>query len=298
MKILIPKRVTDSILTSSTVPEDDYPVFNPATTYSEGQRVIRTQTHKIYESIVNSNTGNTPETNPTKWLDLGSTNRWKMFDQRISAQTTATETFTVQLEPGPIQSLAFINMDANEVHVKLTDPDYGVLFEQTFDLRSKDAPSTWWYFWFQPWVYRDSLFIDGIPTSPDGTLEITLTGGETDEVKLGALVLGNLKTYAENVHTGATVEIEDYSRREVDQWGNIDLVQGNWAKTARWEVLVPKSQLDEMQRTIASIRATPAVIVGSKAFDATIIYGIVRDFAQIIDYPEHFMCRMEALSLV
>jgi hypothetical protein len=52
------------------------------TTYADGDRVIvTTGYHKIYESQQAANTGNDPTTDDgTWWLEVSSTNRWKMFD--------------------------------------------------------------------------------------------------------------------------------------------------------------------------------------------------------------------------
>ena len=73
MKIIAPFELTGAVLTSSTVPENDYAEWAAGTAYTAGQKVIRLTTHKIYEALA-STTGDTPETSPTKWLDLGATN--------------------------------------------------------------------------------------------------------------------------------------------------------------------------------------------------------------------------------
>ena len=59
LKVIPPVTITDSILLSSSVPETDYAAWNSGTTYSIGNRVILTSTHKIYESLQNSNLNKT-----------------------------------------------------------------------------------------------------------------------------------------------------------------------------------------------------------------------------------------------
>lgn len=51
MKIVVPYKVTPSSLISSSVPENDYPVYSNATSYTLGQFVIDTNLHHIYQSL-------------------------------------------------------------------------------------------------------------------------------------------------------------------------------------------------------------------------------------------------------
>ncbi len=51
MKIIRPITITDAMLIDSNVPENDYPAYNPATTYVGGDRVIIAAQHKVYESL-------------------------------------------------------------------------------------------------------------------------------------------------------------------------------------------------------------------------------------------------------
>lgn len=298
MKILTPMHITNTEFVSSTLPENDYPVWAAGTSYALAARVIRVETHSIYESLEAANTGNTPETSPTKWRRVSATNRWAMFDLRnLSRQSVADETLTVALKPGIINSVSLINLSASEVQISLTDPDYGVLFDETYSLRDTTGVTSWWAFFFQRKSFRDSLFVPNIPTSLNGTLQITLNWSAGIQVGLGALLVGRLHDYAYAVHAGATVSIEDYSRREINQWGDLELTERNWARRAAWEVLVENKYLDDMQRVVASLRGTPALFVGSDKFDSTLVYGLCREFDQVISYPKHFMCRMNLLGL-
>ena len=59
MKLIRPVTVTNSILTSSNVPETDYTAWSGATAYTQGVRCILVSTHKIYECLV-ANTNFSP----------------------------------------------------------------------------------------------------------------------------------------------------------------------------------------------------------------------------------------------
>ena len=124
MKLIRPVTVTNSILTSSNVPETDYTAWSGATAYTQGVRCILVSTHKIYECLV-ANTNFSPDVNLTgatpKWLEIGSTNKWKMFDAGWGSQTSISTPLTFVLAPADIiNSLALFNVSATSISVNVT----------------------------------------------------------------------------------------------------------------------------------------------------------------------------------
>ena len=83
MRVIKSIKTTDAILTSSNIPEDEYPAWVSAASYTALNKVI--YNHKIYEAIL-THTGKTttPDLDQLNWLDLGATNRYRMFDNIIS----------------------------------------------------------------------------------------------------------------------------------------------------------------------------------------------------------------------
>ncbi|WP_414903488.1 hypothetical protein ACMT1E_05335 [Sphingomonas flavalba] len=119
MKLIRPTTITDAMLTSSTIPENDHPAWATGTAYVTGNRVILTSTHRRYEALTAS-TGVNPTSDPTKWLDLGPTNRWAMFDDRVGTAATRTGSLEVVLAPGAIDAVALIDTDAESATVTLS----------------------------------------------------------------------------------------------------------------------------------------------------------------------------------
>src|SRR3990167_4224815 len=62
-----------------------------------GTHTATISSHKIYESLQTGNVGNTPHKSPTFWLDLGNTNRWKMFDLSLTSKTINADSIYVTL---------------------------------------------------------------------------------------------------------------------------------------------------------------------------------------------------------
>ena len=47
MQFITPVQITDAMLVASSIPEADYAAWNAATSYAEGDRVIRASTHRV-----------------------------------------------------------------------------------------------------------------------------------------------------------------------------------------------------------------------------------------------------------
>ncbi len=121
---IVPIEFTDTDLLSSSVTEDDYAVWNSGTTYALGARVIRTtsDTHKIYESLQASNLNKTPESQPTWWIEVSATNRWKCLDGSLFQGTETTGTLKYYFaSPDPITAVALHDVRGGDVFVGLIE---------------------------------------------------------------------------------------------------------------------------------------------------------------------------------
>jgi hypothetical protein len=123
MYVIKPNPINDAALVSSTVPETDHPAWNPATSYTVGDRVIRATTHKVYEAILAGANAGLPENTPARWVAVGSTNRWRMLDSEVGSVTSAPGSLSVVLAPGYATALALLEVDAQSISVTVTSPD-------------------------------------------------------------------------------------------------------------------------------------------------------------------------------
>lgn len=298
MKVLAPISVTDSMLTSSTVTETDHAEWAAGTAYTAGQKVIRLTTHRIYEALT-STTGDTPETSPTKWLDLGATNRWKAFDQKIGTSTTATGSIQWVFEPGQtLWSIGLLELVAESVRVQVSDAIDGVVYDRTQRLTGDMSSADWFTYFFEPVRRKSFALFDDLPSYRNPTITITVSGLAGEEVGCGVCLLGQRHDFADAVRCGASAGIVDYSKKTVDDFGNIQVTERAFSKRASWQFLVANSDIDKMQSTLASLRATPALYVGSDRFDATLVYGFYRDFDINIEYYTHSECTIELEGLI
>jgi len=95
--LLHPVNITPAMLTSTNIAEAEFPQWSNVATYALGDRVLKTSTHRVYESAIAGNTGNDPENLTGQWIDVGPTRRWAMFDQALGTLSYRFDTIEVTL---------------------------------------------------------------------------------------------------------------------------------------------------------------------------------------------------------
>lgn len=294
MKIIRPVTVTDAVLTSSTVAETDYAAWNSGTTYSVGNRVIRTGTHRIYESLQDSNTNHTPEDNLSGddpwWLEVGPTNRWAMFDEKVGTQTVAATSLTVVLAPGRVNSLALLNIDAAQAVVTQVESSV-TIYSKTIDLTAPCAGD--WYSYFYSDIERVSDYVLGdLLPSATGTVQVVLSV-PSGNVKCGGLVVGMLALLG-GTRFGARVGITDYSRKATDAFGNAIVVQRAFSKRNSVSLLIERGSVDAVVRLLSRYRATQVVWIGAdNLYSSLIVFGFFKEFQVDINGPKFSYCTLE-----
>lgn len=292
MKVLTPTPITDALFTSSTAPETDHAAYAAGTTYALGARVIRTGTHRIYESLQNSNTGHTPESSPTWWLDVGPTNRWAMFDAVVGTATELASPLTVVLAPGYANALALLELVGSSVTVSMTSVSGGgTVYSRTVSLDASDISDYYDYF-FSPFVQRSAVVLTDLPPYADGVLTVSITGSGT--VACGLLKVG-LLTDLGITTSGVTAGINDYSVKETDAFGNTVLTERAWSRRLTAKVIVPKANFARVDRKLSDLRATPVVWITSEdeQLSPLVAFGFAKSFNTELAYTWHYLCSLE-----
>lgn len=292
--VLKPFQVTPESMDSS-VPEDDYPAYAAGTTYAEDQRVL--YLHNIYQSLQAGNTGKTPDTEPLWWVLVGPDNRWRVFDRSHTTQTKANQSMWYEIAPGQVvSSVALLNMDGiSSAKIKMTDPDYGVVYERTFEFPRIQGQASWhsWFFGKRK-VRRDFNTID-IPSFPNATIRIELNG--LAEIAIGVILIGEVFSFGEGVKRGMRLGIRDYSRKETDQWGETTLQKRAFSKIRSANILLSNNQLDEVEQFLTDIRAAPVLWIASDRYDAPNVYGWYSSFEILLQYVNHSECSIDIEGL-
>lgn len=299
MKLIRPETVTDTIFQSSDVPEADYSAWLVGTTYALADRVIVTtpNIHKIYESQQGANTGNDPTTDDgTYWLEVSSTNRWKLFNGIVQEQTVQAGGMEYVLQsPTVINSLALINVDCAEVTVTVDDATEGQVYNQTFSLISDSGIQDWYAYFFEPIVRDDRLAILDLP--PYANADITVTFTDTVTAKCGALIIGQFADLGFSQH-GASYSIIDYSTKTTDSQGRVTITDGPYANKLDVDVILDTAVFGTVRNTLADLRTTPCAWIAEENNRNSIVYGYYREFDIILSNPTTSRCSLEIEGLV
>lgn len=299
LKIVRPVSITPEMLISTNVPETDYGEWSSGTSYAVGDRVILAATHKVYQSAIAGNAGNHPTaiTDQPKWLEVGATNRWKPFDKSVSSQVARPSAISYQLRPGQaVTSLGVLNIKGGTtLRVRMIDPTFGSVYDKTYNLASLPQSVGWWEFFFGERRTPTQVLITDLPSYPTADVYIDMTG--TTELAVGVILLGQMRQFTMGVLQGARVGIQDYSRKERNDFGDVVIVERAFARRASFSMLLQSAEVDSFNDFLAEVRATPCLWIGSNKYESTVIYGFYKSFDIVINYANYADSELELEGL-
>lgn len=304
--IVNPIKVTDGMVhvtgtPQTNVPENDHPVWSASTTYALNQRVINTTTHKIYESLQSGNLNKNPLTEQLWWIEVSPTNRWAVFDTSVSTATSQANNITYTLEPGQVvNTIAALNLNnATAINITMYSDVSGsteIVYEKNVDLSALPTGADWWAWFYSARTIPTQDIQTDLPSYGDAVIKFELLGGV--DLSMGVLLLGQQRSFGLGVQLGARVGIQDYSRKETNDFGDTVLVRRAFAKRANFNLLIEKAEVDQFQQFLTDVRATPCLWIGSNEYESTTLFGFYKNFEALISYPEHadFELEIEGLT--
>ena len=295
MKVIAPTTFNAATHLISSNATEAYAAWAVGTTYAKNARVDYL-TH-IYESLVNSNTGNQPDTSPTFWILVGPDNTHAMFDDQVSTATTRTSPLTVVLAPGLCNSLAFFGLVGQTLTVTMTDGVSGpTVYSRTVSLDGTFIYD-WYQYFFEPYVQVAEVVLTDIPPYANARITISLSGSGT--VAVGQCIFGTQHELGDAQY-GASIGIIDYSVKSTDEFGNTTFVQRANSKRMTARLMLHTSQINRVQQVLARLRATPAVwlaVADDTRYAPFSVYGFFKDFNIEVSYPTQSWCSLEIEGL-
>lgn len=283
MKFLVPKPLTDAMLTSSTVAAPDVAVDGAAWVsgdpYALGDFCCRPTTRRVYQCAL-AHTGVTtpPEDDPTRWTDVRPMNRWAMFDSYISTRTQGPSPLTVVLRPGFINAAVVYGAVGSQATLTYKDGPGGTVLRTL--TRSLYEPSTgWWDYLFGTRRARSKLVMRDLPIRPDPELTLTIEG--TGTVGCGLLGFGDLRPLSTvanfGTQLGARAEPITYSYIKTEADGTVKIVRKGSATNLRMSVMLADVDGDAALAAIQSVLDVPVAVIGSDAdrFDGLNGFGLI-----------------------
>jgi len=297
-----PFPVLDVNLTSSNVAETDYPAWSSGTMYSilnERVIVVSADVHSIYENINTAgNINKNPLTEPTFWVFVSTTNRWKMFDNSNTSQTVNEDLIQVELTfTSRPNSVYFGNVEAQTIRLKMTATDgVTVVYDQTFQMYENTGEPASYYAFFTARIRRkQDLFITGLPPLANAKLEAWIVNDGAD-AKCATMVVG----YAEDIGVtllNASVGIRDFSVKRRNDFGDFEVLERAFSKIGEFSVFCDNGEIDRIANVLNGFRARPIVYIGTKLYGCTFIYGFYNDYQLAIQYNEKSLLNIEIEGL-
>lgn len=280
----------------SSVPEDDFPVWDASTTYAADVRVVHS--NQVWQSLRDGNAGKQPADNATWWVLIGPTNLWKAFDLSPSTKTRFSGSAWFEITPGrAVNSVALLEFDGlRSVRVRAIDPAYGTVYDKTTVLWSTPGASGWY-----PWTFGDRRELRNfhaldLPSYRGATIRIDIEAAS--DAGIGVILVGQQQSIGMGVLAGMQMGMRDYSRKEVDQWGEVILKQRGYTRNRRISLKVASSDIDNVDRKLSGMRATPALWIISEKFDRANVYGWFSDYEIVIQYSSDIEISISIEGLV
>lgn len=285
MKLMSPSSIT---LTSSNISDSAYTAWNSATSYSIGNKVYVASTYGEYEARV-ANTNVEPSThvydattNPEgEWIFLGTTNKYKMFDQFLNTQSVKNGKIEVEIVAYGSNGIYLGNLVCNKVTIEVVDNDSLDIIESAYYVMYRDILD-WQDYFYGTWIEdkKDSIFYERTTLSKNISYLITIDNGASD-AKCGICYIGTIKDIGQtkfNVNVGAL----DYSTVAINiSTGATYLSKGNYAKTMSVDIFTPTSQSSAVYKALISARGTPVVFIGG-VYELITVYGYIQKFEEVL----------------
>ena len=280
MIVVVPTLINDARLTSSTIPEPDTgeEVWAPYTS-AIGDERISTVTHIVYRAafVSTDDPVDGVNANPPTWVNVRPTNKHAMFDGTNSTKSEEDTQLIVELTPGFVNnSISGFAIEAvNLINVIVTDPVAGEVYNEDVDMSDNSKIVDWYAYFNEPIVKRTEFILLDLPAYTSATIKLTADGGD---IRFGNLIIGSqLDLGITNV--GSNLNLVDYSRYEVDDFGNTVITPGRTSKLVEFDLTIQEGDSSRIFNTVDSLTGIPSVWVGTTdVADATLVFGYYRDF--------------------
>lgn len=303
MIVVEPFDIIGGLLTSSNIPEPDASVGEvlwSAYSASIGDRRILTSTHLLYECV--NATTDAPDVGAAKavptWVVVGYTNRYRMFDQVNSSQSTRSSPLTVEItSPKGFNSAAIFNATGvTSVRYQVHTAAGTLTYDKTVEAIDNSEVLDYWEYFNLPVVQRYKFFVNDMPKSAGAKLTVTVTGNAS--VSVGTLVIGASLTLGVACY-GTSFDYVNLSRVDENDFGDLTITKRRKYKLLDYNVSVEKSKLDFAVNQISRLVDKPCVWAGTDdTDDATIVYGYYIKYQQNVDAPSYCKSTIQVRELV
>jgi len=280
VSLIVPNTIETADFISSTIAENDYTAWSAATDYGLAARCISTTTHRIYESLlagnlnhdptdINNRTGTVPW-----WLEIGSTNKWALFDGSSSSQSSAADNFTIVVQPSTYDTIYLGGLAYESIHITMQDAIGGsIIYDSGVIYLDASVIDDYWEYFFSPYLpLTDYLFTD----IPYGKIVTVIFQADTENNAVcGILVFGTRQELGQCLF-GAKSKPKTYSYINVDEFGINQIVRRKSVTDISLTAVVDIAKASDSIKAIQTALDVPAVWIGSELlyYEGLRIFGL------------------------
>lgn len=301
MIVVPPITITDGILTSNIPEPDTGEIVWSAGTYNAGDEVIKVSTHRKYRAT--TTTTDDPEAgvlaDPPTWVDIGSTNKFAMFDGVIGSQSVEADSIVVDITAGQlVNAVAGFGLSASTVNITVDDPIEGEVYNQDVQLRDNSAVVDYYEYFFSPIVERTNFVLLDLPPFPSATVTVTIDKAG-DDAKAGELVLGRQINLGVAEY-GTSMKNLDFSIKERDEFGNFTIVRRRTSKLVDFDAYCDTSKVGYVYKELDKLSTVSCVWTGEpdRNDDPTLVYGYYKTMTINISNPSTSAVTVQVEGLV
>ena len=202
-------------LSLTGVTDESHPDYDPNTTYNTGDYVIVPDLKRIYRCVADGTAGVFPPSDPSKWVDYGFVNSYRMLseDDQIGEKTTGIDA-VMEFDFSQCDTFAMLDCEFVSVWVKQIDGDGNTVRDYTIDGRDIGCTMFAEYF-YEPIREKTRAIADDLEWLPTSTLRLTFSG----DVSVGTLVVGQSEELGCTL-MGTAIRFEDRSKIQNDEITN------------------------------------------------------------------------------
>ena len=281
-------------LTSSNAPVENYPTWDSSKSYSKGEQVI--WKNHIWTSEVDSNSSE-PGTD-VNWFDEGATNPYRCLDRYINTQTAMNDetSLIMEFDVTNINAVVLLNLEALKVIVSVYDINGNLV--GTIEKNALEGVTNWADYFFGEYDYVNKMMIETTQLLK-GKIKIEIQGGSGKIAKVGVVLIGFLEDLGITLQ-GVKSSIDDYSKKKVDDNGNVYLQEGNYADRFEGKVLLNLGDFNKIKQKLTSLRGQAYYYTATKEdiCRELDVYGFYENFEIDIQNPVKAECSLTIRGLI
>lgn len=232
-------------------------------------------------------------------------NRYMMFSHESGTFTEASSIYTLIRPKKKWNGLALFGLVADNIHIKVMRYGYSSPYWETA-VSGKNEPIL-----FGGYPNKSAFaWVDMPNFNEDYYIIVNLTNdpGSTKKVKCGNFVIGCTAKIGSAL-LGSSVGLVDYSRKEFDTFGNLQIVKRGYSNVVNYQFQVKTGTISQVKKILASRRAKATAYIGypddvdddedrPSGIASMAVFGLINDFSIPYENIESSFADLEVHSLV